>query len=158
MRQTIILSKQAFDSLTAGLSEIKGRTDDILNGFLLRPASEVNEVKRVLNDYVLQLDGMIHSIITSDSASDEFPYAIAGSEVVLEDTCCQATYCYRLISPLKEKIDLHEISFLSPMGQALLFKKVNDQFSVKAPGGEFVYKILSVKIAVSPEDSLVDYV
>lgn len=158
MGQTITLSKQALDSLSACLSEIKERTDDILNGFLFRPVKEVDELKRILNDYVQRLEEMIPGITVSETAGDEFPYAIAGSEVVLEDTGCQETYCYRLISPLKEKIDLREISFLSPMGRALLFKKVNDRFTVKAPGGEFLYKVLSVKIVADPRGSLVDYV
>lgn len=158
MRQPIVLSSKALDSLTAGLSEIKEGTDTILNGFLLRPLKEVDELKRVLEDYIQRLDGLILDIAVSETADDEFPYAIAGSEVVLEDTSCQATYCYRLISPLKEQIDLHEISFLSPMGRALLFKKVDDRFEVKAPGGEFVYKVLSLRIAADPECSSVDYV
>jgi transcription elongation factor GreA len=66
--------------------------------------------------------------------------------VIVEDIDSKENYCYKLVSPLKNKFDSNEISFISPMGKAMLLKKANDVFVVEAPGGKFSYKIKAVTI------------
>ena len=70
--------------------------------------------------------------------------------MVVEEKGGGGTYSFKLVSPLRNKVDSNEISFLSPMGKAMLLKKVNQNFVVEAPGGNFEYKILDIKIS---EDS-----
>jgi transcription elongation factor GreA len=146
MDQPIFLTKAAFNSLLSNLLEIEEGINEIIDEFLRKPSKEAEELKRLLNGYVRRLDGMLPSITIDATAVNDFPNVIVGSEVIVEETASGETYCYKLVSPLKNSIGLHEISFLSPMGKALLLKNVNDSFIVEAPGGNYEYKVLSINI------------
>jgi transcription elongation factor GreA len=146
MIQPVFLTKDAFDSLLAHLLEIEEGIFRIMDDFFPEPTKEADEVKRLLNDYIGQLSDTINNISTLETANNEFPYVVVGCEAVVEDTDNHKTYRYKIISPNKTKVDFNEISFLSPMGKALLMKKAGDHFVVEAPGGMFHYKVLSVKV------------
>lgn len=153
MDQSIILTKDAFDSLLANLVELEEGIDEITDVFFREPSKETENLKRVLNEYIQWLDMTIKRVKIDGNADNDFPYAVVGSKVIVEDICSKEGYCYQLVSPLKNKVDSNEISFLSPMGKAMLLKKVNEIFVVEAPGGDYNYKIIEVKII--PDSSLV---
>lgn len=158
MNQPIFLTQDAFNSLLANLVELEEGIDEIIDVFFREPSpsKEGENLKRVLNEYIQWLDRAIKRIKVDEKADNDFPYAVVGSEVVVEDLGSKEIYCYKLVSPLKNKVDSNEISFLSPMGKAMLLKKVNDQFVVEAPGGNFGYRIKSVTIPTAsskPESS-----
>lgn len=149
MNQTIFLTQDAFNSLLANLVELEEGIDEIIDVFFREPSKEAENLKRVLNEYIQWLDGTIKRVKVDENADNDFPYAVVGSEVVVEDLGSKEIYCYKLVSPFKNKVDSNEISLLSPMGKAMLLKKVNDQFVVEAPGGNFDYRIKSVTITAS---------
>jgi transcription elongation factor GreA len=155
MNQPIFLTQDAFNSLLANLVELEEGIDEITDVFFREPSKEAENLKRVLNEYIQWLDGTIKRVKVDENADNDFPCAVVGSEVVVEDLGSKEIYSYKLVSPLKNKVDINEISFLSPMGKAMLLKKVNDQFVVEAPGGNFDYRIKSVTITASsnPESS-----
>lgn len=157
MEQLVFLTKDAFDTVLANLLEIEEGIYHILEDFFLEPTKEADEIKQIMNDYVGQLSNTINYISTMETANNEFPYVIVGCEVVVEDADNRKTYHYKLVSPLKNKIDINEISFLSPMGKAVLLKKVGDSFTVETPGGKFDYKVLSVKVTVDSKTSLFNF-
>ena len=99
------------------------------------------------------MDTTLKKISVTDDADDYFPYVVIGSEVTVEDSGSGDVFSYKLVSPLRNKINSNEISLLSPMGKAMLLRKVNDKFIVKAPGGDFEYKVLTVKITTDNGDS-----
>lgn len=150
MNQPIFLTKDAFNSLLANLVELEEGIGEIIDVFFREPSREAEDLKKVLNDYVRWMDEMVKRVTVEANADNEFPYAVIGSEVVVEEKGGGGTFCFKLVSPLRNKVDSNEISFLSPMGKAMLLKKVNQNFVVEAPGGNFEYKILDIKIA---EDS-----
>lgn len=147
MNQPIILTQDAFNSLLANLVELEEGIDEIIDVFFREPSKEAEELKRVLNEYIQWLDATVNRIKIDENSDNDFPYAVVGSEVVVEDVGNKENYCYKLVSPLKTKVNSNEISFLSPMGKAMLLKKISDVFVVEAPGGKFNYKIKSVAIS-----------
>lgn len=158
MNQPIFLTKDAFNSLLADLVELEEGIDEIIDVFFREPSKEAEELKKVLNEYVQWLDATLKRVTIDDNADNEFPCVVIGSEVVVEDIGAKENYCYKLVSPLKNKVDSNEISFLSPMGKAMLLKKVNDLFVVEAPGGDFKYKVKDVRINPgSNQDSSGDF-
>lgn len=154
MNQPIFLTKDAFNSLLANLVGLEEGISEIIDVFLNEPSKEAEDLKWVLNDYIRLLDSTVNLVTIVDTTDNDFPFAVIGSEVVVEDIGSNGTYSYKLVSPLRDKVDSHEISFLSPMGKAMLLKKVNDKFVVEAPGGNFDYKILAVKIIADSKNSL----
>lgn len=151
MNQPIALTQDAFDTLLANLVELEEGIGEIIDVFFREPSKEAENLKKVLKDYVRWMDAMVKRVNVVATADNDFPYVVIGSEVVVEENGGSGTYNYRLVSPLKNKVDFNEISFLSPMGKAMLLKSVNQTFVVEAPGGNFEYKILAVKI---PANSL----
>lgn len=51
---------------------------------------------------------------------------------------------FTLVSPDEADFELDKISIVSPLGQALLGKKVNDTVTVEVPGNKIEYKILQI--------------
>ncbi|MGE5583059.1 MAG: GreA/GreB family elongation factor [Bacillota bacterium] len=153
MNQPIFLSKVAFNLLLSNLIEIEESIDEVIADFFLEPSKEARDVRELLNEYVKRIDGMLRNIVTVETAGNEFPCVVVGGEVMVEERNSGATYCYKIISPHKNTASYDEISFLSPMGRALLLKKVNDSFIVVAPGGNFEYKVLAVRIFTNAESS-----
>jgi Transcription elongation factor len=147
MNQPIFLTKAAFDSLLSNLLEVEEGIAEVIDKFFSKPSRETEELKQLLNEYVRRLDSVLRNISIIPTAANYFPYVAVGGEIVIRETASGETYCYKLVSPLKNSIGINQISFLSPMGKALLLKKVNDNFSVEAPGGNCEYKVLSVRIA-----------
>ncbi len=150
MNQPIFLTNQAFNSLLANLVELEEGIGEIIDVFFREPSKEAEELKKVLKDYVRWMDEMSKRVTIEASADNQFPYAVIGSEVIVEEKGGSETYSFKLVSPLRNKIDANEISFLSPMGKAMLLKKVNQNFVVEAPGGNFEYEILDIKISEDP--------
>jgi transcription elongation factor GreA len=146
MNQPIFLTKFAFNSLLTSLLDVEEGINELIDEFFPKPSEEAKIVKQLLDEYVKQLDCLIRSITVDETAANDFPCAVIGSEVTIEDVEGRI-YRYCIVSPYKKRIDSNEVSFLSPIGKALLLKEVNDRFVVKAPGGDYEYKVLSVKIA-----------
>jgi transcription elongation factor GreA len=147
MNQPIYLTRAAFDLLLANLLEIEEEIDAIIAEFFSQPSDETEELKAIINEYVRRIDNVLPSVITDPNAADDFPYVIVGGEVIVAEIGSGETYRYNLVSPHKTGIGSSEISFLSPMGKALLQKRINDRFLFEAPGGNREYKVLSIKIA-----------
>ena len=52
--------------------------------------------------------------------------------------------CYRLVGPDEFDVAAGKISIDSPVGQALLHKKVDDEVTIRRPAGELVVYILAI--------------
>ncbi|HEX3045965.1 MAG TPA: GreA/GreB family elongation factor [Bacillota bacterium] len=151
MNQPIQLTKDAFNSLVANLLEIEEGFNTIFEEFFPEPSQEAEETKQNLKSYLQHMDETLRYITIDETAKNEFPFVIINSEVKVEEAGCLGIYRYKLVSPLKEKVYANEISFLSPMGKALLLKEVNDNLVVEAPGGNYHYKVLSVWLGGGPK-------
>ena len=153
MNQPICLTKNAFNSLLAHIVELEEGISEIIDLFFSEHSKESVEIKETLNNYLRWMDTTLKKISVTDDADDYFPFVVVGSEVTVEDSGNGDVFSYKLVSPLRNKINSNEISLLSPMGKAMLLRKVNDKFIVKAPGGDFEYKVLTVKITTDNGDS-----
>lgn len=67
------------------------------------------------------------------------------SEVEIENLKTKKIFRYNLVSPEEADFQAGKIAISSPVGQALLGKKIGEIVQVKAPAGILEFKILSVK-------------
>ncbi|OGX27199.1 MAG: transcription elongation factor GreA [Omnitrophica WOR_2 bacterium RIFCSPHIGHO2_02_FULL_45_21] len=67
-----------------------------------------------------------------------------GAKVLLLDMDTEEQFEYMLVSKEEADYDAGKISFESPVGKALLQRKVNDIVEVKVPAGISKYKILRI--------------
>ena len=86
---------------------------------------------------------LMHAQIIDDkSKSDK---ADVGSKVELKDLQNGETYVYTILGTHESNPMEGKISNESPLGKAVLGKRKGDEVTVKAPAGEIVYKIVSIK-------------
>jgi len=80
-------------------------------------------------------------IIPPSAASDK---VIFGLSVCVEDTENGQENKYQLVGPLESDITENKLSVTSPLGKALIGKKIGDIINVNAPGGLRKYEIVDI--------------
>jgi transcription elongation factor GreA len=67
------------------------------------------------------------------------------SDVTMEDLKTGTTVTYKLVSPEEADFERNKIAITSPLGKAMMKKKVGDLVIVSLPAGTLEYKILAYK-------------
>jgi transcription elongation factor GreA len=70
---------------------------------------------------------------------------VFGATVEIENVDTEETVVYQLVGEDEADIKQSRISIGSPIARALIGKELEDVVTVKAPGGEIEYEILSIK-------------
>ena len=71
-----------------------------------------------------------------------------GAFIKIKEECDAKVLNYHLVGPdeVYDRDDgIVQVSIASPLGKAMIGKKVDEVFVVKAPKGEFKYKVLEIK-------------
>jgi len=66
------------------------------------------------------------------------------SKVSVKNLKNSSTYTYTLVSPEEADLEKGKISMSSPVGKALMGKKVGDKTEAKVPAGNITFEILSI--------------
>lgn len=146
MSQQIVLSRAAFEALLASLTNLEEAKEKLLDDFFPVPSRERDVMIGVLEDYTRRVGETLRTVTVSEDGPDRFPYVVIGSRVCVQEPGTAALYTYRLIGPFHTEVGFEDVSFLSPMGRALLLREVEDTVTVKAPGGTFSYRICSITL------------
>ena len=147
----IKLTERAFRNLLHNLVEMESKKSVIEDQWL--NLKEKEEATFFLNDCVNSLDNLVNNISTETTSNNEFPFATVGCTVILQEGDNEDIIKINIILPYEDKIEFGDVSILSPMGKALLRKEKGQFISVNAPGGEFRYKILSIKYSEGQKDN-----
>jgi transcription elongation factor GreA len=67
-----------------------------------------------------------------------------GCTVVLENLGTKEEVQYQLVGPDESDVNLRRISVLSPLGKAMIGKRVGDEIVVQAPGGKRHYELVDI--------------
>jgi transcription elongation factor GreA len=71
---------------------------------------------------------------------------VFGSTVAIEEIGTGKGITYRLVGPLESDLERDRISVTSPIGKALIGKRVGDEVSVKTPGGVREFEIIGITV------------
>lgn len=97
----------------------------------------LREIDRRLN----YLSDKLSSAVIVDVNAVQSDKIVFGATVVLEDE--EGTkHTYKIVGEDEINPEEGKMSWKSPVGKALLGKKIEDEVSVKAPGGERLYTVL----------------
>lgn len=69
---------------------------------------------------------------------------VFGSRVLLENTDTGEGVEYQLVGPDESDIAQGRISVSSPLGQAIIGKRPDDEITIQAPGGKRVYELVQI--------------
>ena len=71
---------------------------------------------------------------------------VFGSTVTIEDTNTGEVTRYQLVGPFESDMSRNQISVTSPIGKALIRKKLGDEVRVNTPGGVREFEIVDITI------------
>jgi len=126
-----------------GVSEAAAEGDRSENAEYIYGKKRLREIDRKLKHLGSRLKVLRVAAAPANPGSVSF-----GCWVTYEDED-GGTYCYQLVGPDEIDVTAGQISIDSPVGQALLHKKLDDEVIIRRPSGELVVYITEIS-ATSP--------
>lgn len=144
----VILSRDTFEYLVKHLEHVRNTKDDIIDQYFPEPSNNRDELKQLISDYIKRIDTLIKNVNEIENTLNGLNFVTVGSTVTVEDLDEHQIYEFHIISPLENRTRSNDVSYISPVGKALLLKQIDDTVTVKAPAGIFRYKIKSIDLTV----------
>jgi len=95
-----------------------------------------------------KISEMEHKIVCAhviDPKTVNTDYVVFGCTVVLENLDTEAEVEYQLVGPDESDVSQGRISVSSPLGKAMIGKKVDDEIVVQTPGGTRRYELIDIR-------------
>lgn len=155
MAKTIKITDEGLKKLQEELESLKteGRADiaekiKIARGYGdLSENSEYDEAKNEqakLEARIVEIEAMLKNVEIIEDIKGKAKTVVIGVKVKVMDEEYGEEEEYRVVGSTEANSREGKISDESPMGKALLGKKIGDEVTVEAPGGEFKVKILEI--------------
>ena len=155
MAKTIKITDDGLKKLQEELETLKteGRADiaekiKIARGYGdLSENSEYDEAKNEqakLEARIVEIEAMLKNVEIIEDIKGKAKTVVIGVKVKVIDEEYGEEEEYRVVGSTEANSREGKISDESPMGKALLGKKIGDEVTVEAPGGEFKVKILEI--------------
>lgn len=148
-----LLTQEGYDSLVEQLNELKSKQEHLITQIeeVAQPdesgedglATQLKEELEVVDEQIENLGAVLESakIISGDCKRDQVEI---GCKVKIKISG-NLTKEFNIVNHLEADPNVNKISDKSPLGVALLGKKINDEVEVSAPVGKIIYKIVSIK-------------
>lgn len=158
MNGNVMLSKTIFEKLIEHLVEVEENKNKILDFCFPDPCKKRDELREFFEKYISSIDTVVKKIKVKDQAYDNtlvkendnhidtFPFVIIGSEVEIVDDAVEESFSYKIVHPFENSKRIDEITYLSPVGKALMLKGINDTVSIDVPVGTLNYRINNIKL------------
>lgn len=101
-----------------------------------KDAQAANEVRIAEVEYILQ-----HAVVVSKHSSDVVG---VGAKVIAEHATLGTKHEFNIVSPEEADPMVRKVSYESPIGRAMMGKRIGEEASVNTPKGATVYKILEI--------------
>ena len=109
--------------------------------------SEYDEAKNdqaFLEGEIIRIETMLRNAVIVDDADKSEETVSVGSKVKLYDIEYDEELVYEIVGATEADISQNKVTTDSPVGQALLNKRVGETVKVNTPGGELEFKILEL--------------
>jgi transcription elongation factor GreA len=147
-----LLTQEGYNSLAEQLSELKKKQEHLITQIedVAQPdesgedglATQLKEELEVVNEKIDNLETALEDvkIISGDCKRNQVE---VGCTVKIKISG-NSTKQFSIVTHLEADPNANKISDQSPLGLALLGKKINDKVEVSAPAGKITYKIVSI--------------
>ncbi|CAM3386398.1 MULTISPECIES: transcription elongation factor GreA [Saccharibacillus] len=154
--EVVVLTQEGFDKLQAELDDLKyvkrkelaARIKLAISYGDLKENSEYHSAKNdqaFMETRIIILEKMLIKARIAEASSGSSGIIGVGSNVVLKDIEFGDTLEYQVVGPAEADVVDGKISYESPLGKALMGKKVGEKINVDAPMGTIHYELLEVK-------------
>jgi transcription elongation factor GreA len=105
---------------------------------------EARDMQAAIEERIAHLEQVIKEakIVAHDKKGDVVGL---GSEVVIQKEKQKEKITYRIVGSEEANIHEHKLSYLSPLGEALMGKAKGDSFTFDTPAGKQSYTVLKVE-------------
>jgi transcription elongation factor GreA len=156
MNNQIILTPTGKAQLEAELAELKGPMRDDLSR-RLKSAIEMGDLSEnadyraakedqgFLEGRIMEIEAILYNAEVTDGAELDNVSVQIGNRVTIQEQG-ESEETWTLVGAAEADVKNQKISYLSPIGSALINKKEGDLAEVTLPGGmKIVYKILKIE-------------
>ena len=152
MSQKKLLTKEGYSQLTQQLVDLKKKQDHLITQIeeVAQPDESgedglVTQLKEELELTNGKIDEIEESLEISEIISDKVSTDSiqVGSKVKIKVS--SSTKEFYIVSQLESDPLANKISDQSPLGKALIGKKINEEIEVDAPVGKIIYKVVSIR-------------
>ncbi|HIG04722.1 MAG TPA: hypothetical protein EYQ08_03195 [Planctomycetes bacterium] len=110
------------------------------------------EERENLNRRVMELQGDLDRVRLIDPEEASTDQVGLGSKIKFHNISTDSTYEYCLLGPWDGGPDNGVLSYLSPLGKAMLQKKEGEEFDVELPAGVHKVKVLEISRGQVPQE------
>ena len=150
------LTKEKFEQLKKELDELKtvkrkevAESLDYARGLgdLSENAEyhEARETQANIEDRIAKLESILKNATIMSAESTHGEHVRIGSMVVLEKQGDKNNKKFKIVGSEESDMATGKLSNRSPLGAAVLGKKVGETFSFNSPGGTMTYKIIGIE-------------
>ena len=94
---------------------------------------------------IVEIEAMLRNVVIIDEDNINTDVVNVGNTITVKNKTLNQEMTFQIVGSAEANPMEKRISNESPVGKALIGKKLNDEVVVHAPGGDFKVKILSVK-------------
>ncbi len=105
---------------------------------------EARDMQAAIEERILYLERTIKEVKIVAQGKRGGAVAL-GSSVTIQKEGEKEHHTYTIVGSEEANIHEHKLSYLSPLGEALMGKLKGDSFSFNTPGGKMGYKVIEVK-------------
>ena len=153
MTQNTLLTQEGYKKLSQELTDLKQRQEHLVIQIeeVAQPdesgedglAQQLKEELEVVIGKIEKLETSINNAKIINIQNINCDSVRLGCTVTLKPSLSDSRQ-FQIVDELEADPSQNKISHISPIGQALLGKKVNQEIEVEAPVGKITYKIVSI--------------
>lgn len=106
-----------------------------------------DELHYLADVYVPQLKKLLADAEYDDAQGSAVPVAVLGSDVDVTDLDTGEDFHFRIVSSATFELEGDDVTFSSPIGKALMMRRVGDTVEFNAPIGKIRYQIKSITLS-----------
>jgi len=144
----LVNPQSIFEMLVKHLVDVEEERAQVVKKYFPQSTREKDDYELLMRNYIKEIERCLSSGEARKIKDGQCPFVIIGSIVEVEDLQFNEVEKFQIVCPFSDKNSaLTECaSYLSPIGKALLLKKVNDKVTVDTPAGRFDYVVKSIEI------------
>jgi transcription elongation factor GreA len=154
MTNKTLLTKDGYKKLSQELLDLEAKRDHLITQIeeVAQPdesgedslASQLKDELELINDKITELEETLEVSKVIDGDAPKTGLVQIGSKVKVK-IAGKTEKEFDIVSELESDPTQNKISDNSPIGKALIGKKVNEEIIIDAPVGKITYKIVSIK-------------